>query len=549
MPPHETLFSQRTFAYWAALTGPRDAYGGGTYQWTAIPSDTVIISHAQMGEARIYPPRTIHDAWNLEEDIYFRLDDDAVEGGLLLRIEVVLPDGTTLHGEKEHRVENWTVPQFREDIVKRRRYCLARGLHWLQKRQRPTGGWTDRNWINYSQFQAYDDCYVDPPPSEPKTPANQHLFEQDDGLTLANTACALWAFGNCGFGLGDLHDNPFRGTVAAAIAYVMDRVHGLTLPAGGDDFDHNRNGAGVVFGEDQRFQGYVHPMTVAGLLAAGLPGLAVTVEGRSTVLAEVVEDACDTMASTLLTWGKGGWPYQYDVNVGFDQSIAGWHYLAMDAGQQWGITVSPRIYREYMGLLQRHFDDATAWFIYKCDSPSKTYSLAASGLTGLAMAAAADPEHDVFLPDGQTAATAGEMFVRTTHMLSLGIRGGGRRASGYFMWTIVRALQKLGIRNIFSYGTSVDWRYAAVPFQEGDNRAIWSKTIDMQQPDGRWRFNNRDFSFMDYSDELETAFMLLVLSDEVVRDTSLFSDLRVTTAIPAAVVSALVRNPFTEQVA
>ncbi|HOG50194.1 MAG TPA: hypothetical protein PKY10_06355, partial [Lentisphaeria bacterium] len=549
MPPYETLFSRRTFPYWAALSGPRQDYAGGAYQWKAIPSERVIPSHGRMGEPMLYPVRTIHDAWNLKEDVYFWLDNGEKEGSVTLHVEVTLPDGARLHGQKKHTLKNWGVPERREDVIERRVYSISRGLHWLQKRQRPTGGWTDRRWVNYYAFEEYDDFYVDPPPDEPKTSDNQHLFEQDDCFTLVNAAVVLWAFGNCGFGMGDLHNNPFRGTVKAGIDYIMARAHRVSLPAGGDDYDHNRNGQGVIFGDDQRFQGYIHPMIVAGLLAAGLPGHAVTVEGAPAVLADVVEDAYDIMARTLLSWGKGGWPYQYDVDNGFDQSIAGWHYMAIDAVRQWGIHVSLRVYHEYMQMLQRHYDDSTGWFFYKRESPSMTMALAASGLTGLAMAAAADPSRDVTETNAQQTATAGEMLVRATEQLNLDIRLGGRGFNGYFMWTAVRALQKLGIQKIFSLGTAVDWRYTAVPCQGPERRAVWSLTIDYQGSDGRWAFNKNSFKYMDYSDELETAFMLLVLSDEVVRDTGRFSQLCVTTTIPNEIASGLTVNPFQSQAA
>ena len=71
MPPYETLFGGRTFPYWAALSGPRDGYVGGTYQWKAIPSERVNPNHGLAGEPMLYPARTIHDAWNLKEDVYF----------------------------------------------------------------------------------------------------------------------------------------------------------------------------------------------------------------------------------------------------------------------------------------------------------------------------------------------------------------------------------------------------------------------------------------------------------------------------------------------
>ena len=547
MPPYETLFGGRTFPYWAALSGPRDGYVGGTYQWKAIPSERVNPNHGLAGEPMLYPARTIHDAWNLKEDVYFWLDNGEKEGSVTLHVEVTLPDGSRLHGQKKHTVRNWDVPQGRDDILNVEATASASGLHWLQKRQRPTGGWTDRSWVNYPIFEEYDDFYVDPPPDEPEDAYNAHLFEQDDGFTLVNTAVALWAFGNCGFGMGDLNDNPFRGTVKAGIDYIMARAQRISLPASGDDYDHNRNGQGVIFGHDQRYQGYVHPMIVAGLLAAGLPGQAVTVEGAPAVLADVVEDAYDTMARTLLSWGKGGWPYQYDVDRGFDQSIAGWHYMAIDAVQQWGIHVSPRVYREYMQLLQRNYNDDIRYFVYRLEAQNVTMALTASGLTGLVMATTADPSRDVVEINEHQTANAGEMLVNATQHLNQEIRMGERRGSGYFMWTAVRALQKLGIQKIFNQGKAVDWRYATERTHGPEHRAIWLLTTALQKHDGRWAFDPESFGYGYYSDELETAFMLLVLSDEVVRDTGCFSQLRVTTTIPGEIASGLITNPFQSQ--
>ena len=94
---------------------------------------------------------------------------------------------------------------------------------------------------------------------------------------------------------------------------------------------------------------------------------------------------------------------------------------------------------------------------------------------------------------------------------------------------------------------AVDWRYATPLTNSYEYRAIWSNTVEQQQHDGRWAFDMESFGYGYYSDELETAFMLLVLSDEVVRDTGRFSQLRVTTTIPGEIASGLTINPFQSQ--
>ncbi|MBO4512801.1 MAG: hypothetical protein J5746_08540 [Victivallales bacterium] len=563
MAPYEWLPEGEPVELWAVAEGERDACEGWDYRWDiTMPegvSREVVRGYVEtrygdylLDERAFSLTGKVNDGWAIFTRQSFRNDTGASPVRIQATLTLTAPDGRTVTASRVYELGENANDSAEQAMEKRRKFAMLSGLHWLQRRQRPKGGWPCEIYSPASYWgDLFDYKAIDEIPDWEGVFDGEELLDvvevtrdseyYDNYLSMVASACALWAYGNCGYGLDNTVDNPFLGTVRAGLSHLGSRCSTLLL-AGLQEMglDTNRNGRGAALGEDENYRGYVQPMVIASLMAVCTPNAEIALPEGNVTAKDLVQDAFDYLGWCLFHYGKSAWPYNYRREEGFDLSIAGWNILALEALPNWGITVPASIKTEVLRLLYKNEDIAEGGFGYSSPDGSKTIALTAAAIMGLSLASNVDLSKDASHLCPQESRTAGELYLNAMrHLPSIIKEQGAFLDTGYFQWTLIRMLQSEKIRTIVAGDDIIDWRYDHV-----EQGGLWDRILSLQMYDGHWMFLEENFAYGYYNDELETAYMLLSLSNELVRRTSVISDLNVVARVPLAVGEGLVQTDF-----
>ncbi len=565
MAPYEWLPEGEAVELWAVAEDERDACEGWDYRWdVTLPegvSREVVRGYVEtqfgdylLDERAFSLTGKVNDGWSIFTRQYFRNSTGVSPVRIQATLTLTAPDGRTVTASRVYELGANANDSAEQAMEKRRKFAMLSGLHWLQRRQRPKGGWPCEIYSPASYWgDLFDYKEIDEIPDWEGVFVDEDLVDvvevireseyYDNYLSMVASACALWAYGNCGYGLDNTVDNPFLGTVRAGLSNIGRRCSTLLL-AGLEEMglDANRNGRGAALGEDENYRGYVQPMAIASLMAVCPPNAEIALPEGKVTAKDLVQDAFDYLGWCLFHYGKSSWPYNYRREEGFDLSIAGWNILALEALPNWGITVPASIKTEMLRLLYKNEDIAEGGFGYSSPEASKTIALTAAAVMGLSLASNVDLSRDASHLCPQEKRAAGELYLNAMgHLPSIIKEQAAFLDTGYFQWTIVRMLQSEKIRTIVAGDDIVDWRYAS-----SEQGGLWDRILSLQMYDGHWMFLEENFGYGYYNDELETAYMLLSLSNELVRRTSVISDLNVVARVPLAVGEGLVQTDFAD---
>ena len=459
-----------------------------TYVWEYELGDDVILC-SDYAQGLVRP---VADSWHLFDCQQFELSDGKDLGVVEVRLRYW--DGL---GEAHCVNRRMTVVRkagwgSREEIDLRRRLGVMHGLHYLQCHQNEAGGWQEG---------------------------------ADDWYWIATTACAVWAFGNHGFGVGNKKDNPFLSCVEQGVKYLM-KVCNVCHLTDANHGDVNCNGRAIRLGESWKYSNYVHPICVCGLIAAGSPEYEVTIDGGGTEqkealpLRDVVEDGVDYILMQLKASGRNSWAYDFNEGGdGYDLSIAGWNYMALLAGGQWGVEIGRDVRLKFRSFLESVYFRSMNCFIYNPKTPgSHTESLDASGVIGLLLMSGhglLDDELQCF----DEHHGIGEAVVDGTLQLFNWVRTAPGRNVGYSWWSVAKGLGMAGVTGVVFNGMEFDWRYGG--FEDGRQMTGgWRKILEGQEPDGRWTIDEDMYYYgltrVDWRQTcMETSMMVLALSDDI----------------------------------
>ena len=131
--------------------------------------------------------RPLADSWHLFDNQCFKLDNGQAKGLVTARLRYWDDVGEEWIATRQITVVEPLEWSNRESVDIRRKIGIIRGLHYLQRQQWEDGFWWDGG----------DVCY-----------------------RAATTGCALWAFGNHGYNLGNQKDNPFLSCVEAGVRWL-----------------------------------------------------------------------------------------------------------------------------------------------------------------------------------------------------------------------------------------------------------------------------------------------------------------------------------------
>ncbi|MBR4416389.1 MAG: hypothetical protein IKS67_06445, partial [Victivallales bacterium] len=406
--------------------------------------------------------RPLVDSWHLFDRQCFQLADGRREGKVAVRLRYWDDAGKEWVAMRQMTV--MTLPEWssHKGVDIRRRIGVIHGLHYLQRRQQADGFWWDGG----------DECY-----------------------RAATTGCALWAFGNHGYGLANQKDNPFFSCVEAGVRRLAWLGDVWPLGGSGRSHDGNRNGRAVRLGEGWENSNYVHPICLCGMMAAGRADYEVELSGEigqfggmppgspiPCTLGELVGDGIDYILMQLSVSGKTSWAYNYMYGTdGYDLSIAGWNYLALLAGEGWGIDVDESSRLKFQSFLETVYHDDLQYFTY---TPSKqsfhTESLDASGLMGLLLMSCRGMGDDNLQRLGGSG--VGSALLDGTNQLFDWVRRASGRSVGYSWWSVAKGFGLTGVNSKLIDGRLFDWRYGWADGTDGG----WRKILECQESDGRW---------------------------------------------------------------
>ena len=565
LAPYEWLPEGTPVELWAVADGERNACEGWDYRWDFIlpegVSREVVRGYVEtrygdylLDERAFSLAGKVNDGWAIFTRQSFRNETGLSPLRIQATLTLTAPDGSTTTASRVYELGKNANDSAEQAMEKRRKFAILSGLHWLQRRQRPKGGWPSEIYSPASYWgDLFDYKAIDAVPDWEGVFVDEELVDvvevtreseyYDNYLSMVASACVLWAYGNCGFGLDNTSNNPFLGTVRAGLAHIGSRCSTLLL-AGLQELglDANRNGRGAALGEDENYRGYVQPMVIASLLAACTPNAEMELPEGKVLAKDLVQDAFDYLGWCLLHYGKSAWPYNYRRDEGFDLSIAGWNYLALEALPNWGISVPSSIKTEVLRLLYKNEDVVEGGFGYSSPEGNKTIALTAAAIMGLSLAANVDLSRDASHLCPQEKRAAGELYLNAMRHLPMIVKEQSAYLdTGYFQWTLIRMLQSEKIRTIVAGNDIIDWRMSS-----SEQGGLWDRILSLQMYDGHWMFMEENFAYGYYNDELETAYMLLSLSNELVRRTSVISDLNVTAHVPMAVGEGLVQTDFAD---
>ena len=564
LAPYTWLPEGAPVEIWAVVEDERDSCEGWTYKWDFAMPEAVLreavkgyvsneIDYFLVDEDAFSLTGTVNDSWAIFTRQIFRNRSEASPVRIQATLTLTAPDGRTLAASRVYELGKDREDNAAATMEKRRRFAMLSGLHWLQRRQRPKGGWQGEAYSPASHYgDLFDYKNID------RTLDIELIYTEygydykevyreseyyDNYMSMVASACALWAFGNCGYGLDRQEDNPFLGTVRSGLSYLGSRCSTLLL-AGLQELglDENRNGRGAALGEDDQYRGYVQPMAIASIMAVCPPNAKIVLPEGTSTAKELVQDAFDYLGWSLFYYGKSSWPYNYRENSGFDLSIAGWNFLALEALPNWGITVPDSIKTEILRLLYRNEDIAGGGFGYSAPDGNKTIALTSAAVMGLSLASNVDLSKDARHLCPEEERSAGELYLNAMrHLPAIMKKQAEYLDAGYFQWTLIRMLQSEKINAIVSGKNIIDWRNA-----DASRGGLWDRILSLQLFDGRWMFPYEIFTFGYYNDELETSYMLLSLSNELVRRTSVISDLNVVARVPREVGEGILETDFTD---
>ena len=563
MAPYEWLPEGEPVELWAVAEGERDACEGWDYRWNITLPEGVfreeVCGYVEtrygdylLDERAFSLTGKVNDGWAIFTRQSFRNDTGVSPVRIQATLTLTAPDGRMVTASRVYELGENANDSVEQAMEARRKFAMLSGLHWLQRRQRPKGGWPSEiyspasYWGDLFDYKAIDEIsdwegVFDGEELVDVVEVTRDSEYYDNYLSMVASACALWAYGNCGYGLDNTVDNPFLGTVRAGLSHIGSRCSTLLL-AGLQEMglDANRNGRGAALGEDENYRGYVQPMVIASLMAVCTPNAEIALPEGTVTAKDLVQDAFDYLGWCLFHYGKASWPYNYRKEEGFDLSIAGWNFLALEALPNWGIAVPTSIKAEVLQLLYKNEDIAGGGFGYSSPDGNKTIALTAAAIMGLSLASNVDLSRDASHLCPQESRAAGELYLNAMqHLPSIIKEQGAFLDTGYFQWTLIRMLQSEKIRTIVADDDIIDWRYA-----RSEQGGLWDRILSLQMYDGHWMFLEENFAYGYYNDELETAYMLLSLSNELVRKTSVISDLNVVARVPLAVGEGLVQTNF-----
>ena len=282
--------------------------------------------------------------------------------------------------------------------------------------------------------------------------------------------------------------------------------------------DGNRNGHAVRLGEGGENSNYVHPICLCGMMAAGRADYNVDLSGEigqfggmppgspiPCTLGELVGDGIEYILMQLSASERNSWAYNYmDRTDGYDLSIAGWNYLALLAGEGWGIDVDEAARLKIQSFMATVYHDDLQYFTY---TPSRqsfhTESLDASGLMGLLLMSGRGLGEDGFqrfagsgngigsaLLDGTNQLfdwvkrSSGQSvgYLDGTNQLFEWVRRSSGRSVGYSWWSVAKGFGLTGVNSKWIDGRLFDWRYGWSDGTDGG----WRKILECQEADGRW---------------------------------------------------------------
>ena len=436
LSPLETILAGETTTLWGVLAGSRWHDESLSHQWEEQEDGLPVLTE---GEVCSYVweydcgvgvtlddgwtqglVRPLADSWHLFDNQCFKLENGRAEGQVVVRLRYWDETGKEWIVTRQMTVVEPPKWSSREGVDIRRKIGIICGLHYLQRRQREDGFWWDGG----------DACY-----------------------RAATTGCALWAFGNHGYGLGNQKDNPFLSCVETGIrrlAWLGD-VWPLNGQMGRQD--SNRNGRAVRLGEGWENSNYVHPICLCGMMAAGRPDVDVELSGEigqfggmppgspiPCTLKELIGDGIEYILMQLAVNGKNSWAYDYMTgNDGYDLSIAGWNYLALMAGEGWGIDVDKTARLKIQTFMETVYHDDLQFFTY---TPSKqsfhTESLDASGLMGLLLMSLRGLGEDDLQCFAGSGNGIGSALIDGTNQLFDWVRQADGQSVGYSWWSVAK---------------------------------------------------------------------------------------------------------------
>ncbi|HQL09894.1 MAG TPA: hypothetical protein PLE35_09865, partial [Lentisphaeria bacterium] len=188
--PRDSVYATDNVQLWAVLPGPRQQLHDWQYRWELTPGNGVVVT-TPAGTA-VYAD-FIDDSRNLCCPTDIELADGQGNGVFGLRLQVTNAEGQVITQEKTLRVLADSPPGTSAELEERRQDAICRGLHWLMLVQSADGCWCPF-LLDESQ-------------------RGQHR--------TSSTACALWAFGNCGYGLSRQQNNPFVDVVLEGIEFLL----------------------------------------------------------------------------------------------------------------------------------------------------------------------------------------------------------------------------------------------------------------------------------------------------------------------------------------
>ena len=493
-----------------------------SYVWEYVLGDNVVLGD-EHAEGLVKP---LADSWHLFDYQRFVLLNGNVEGMVTIRLRYWDGQGREHCAIKRMTVVNnmdWTT---REGIDMRKQLGVIRGLHYLQRRQNEAGGWQEGD---------------------------------GDWYWTATTACAIWAFGNHGFGVVNKKDNPFLPCVEQGVRYLANVCETWSQPTG-NQIDVNGNGHAVRFGASWKYSNYVHPISVCGLIAAAMPEYEMTVHGEAPMgmdktcsLQEIVEDGVDYILTQLSASGRDSWAYDYsDGSDGYDLSIAGWNYMALLAAGQWGVEIDRNMRLKFRSFLESVYYRSTNCFIYTPSTPGNhTESLDASGVIGLLLMSGnglLDDELQCF----DERYGIGEAVVEGTAQLFDWVRTAPGRNVGYSWWSVAKGLGLVGVKGVVFNGAEFDWRYGCL---EAGRQMTggWRKILEGQESDGKWTIDEDMYYYgltrVDWRQTcMETAMMVLALSDDVLPQMKISSQtVDVVLQVPGKIYNGMVEKHLGEE--